>query len=354
MWRALVLAAVALVAVTGCGSSGSHEPSQQQLAQQETARFLDTYVNPDGRVVRRDQGGDTVSEGQSYAMLLAAATGNRAKFTSVWNWTQQHLQRADGLLSWHWQNGAVDDDQPSADADLDAAHALALAARRFQMPQLSAEAQRIGSSIKTTETIKTSAGSVLAAGPWSTGQRLSNPSYADLGAIAALSHLGDSSTWQSIGRANAQMVGTVMAGGSLPPDWALVNGDGTGMATHAPGNGQPPVYAYDAARVPIRFAASCTESGRVLAARLWPQLRNKPELLPRRLDGAPADGARPSSVALAAAAASAAAAGKRDVAADLLDRAAGMERQHPTYFGSALVAITRVGVMTSALGTCGR
>ena len=43
-----------------------------------TERFLDAYVDPDGRVVRRDQGGDTVSEGQAYALLLATAVGDEA------------------------------------------------------------------------------------------------------------------------------------------------------------------------------------------------------------------------------------------------------------------------------------
>jgi hypothetical protein len=104
--------------------------------------------------------------------------------------------------------------------------------------------------------------------------------------------------------------------------------------------------------VPIRFAAGCTESGRKLAARLWPHLREQPALLPRRLDGTPSAGAKPSSAALAAAAAAAAAAGRSDEAAKLLDRASAMEKKHPTYFGSALVALTRAGVMTSAFGSC--
>ena len=33
-------------------------------------QFLDEYVEPDGRVVRRDEGGDVVSEGQAYGMLI--------------------------------------------------------------------------------------------------------------------------------------------------------------------------------------------------------------------------------------------------------------------------------------------
>src|SRR3954447_13350872 len=169
--RLLLAACLAAVVVgpVGCGASGP--PSQEELARRDAARFLERFVDPSGRVVRRDQGGDTVSEGQAYAMLLAVATGDRRTFTRVWTWTKGNLQRDDALLSWHWQKGQVDDDQPSADADLDAAHALALAARRFKQPQLATEARSMGAAIRATETINTPAGGVLAAGPWSAPQR---------------------------------------------------------------------------------------------------------------------------------------------------------------------------------------
>lgn len=56
--------------------------------------FLDAYVEPDGRVVRRDEGGDTVSEGQAYALLLAAAIGGDPTFDRVWMWTTERRRRA--------------------------------------------------------------------------------------------------------------------------------------------------------------------------------------------------------------------------------------------------------------------
>ena len=61
-------------------------------------KFLDDYVETDGRVVRRDEGGDVVSEGQAYGMLIAAAVGDETRFRSIWKWTKTHLRRADGLL----------------------------------------------------------------------------------------------------------------------------------------------------------------------------------------------------------------------------------------------------------------
>src|SRR5436190_12716757 len=94
-------------------------------------KFLDDYVERDGRVVRRDEGGDVVSEGQAYAMLIAVAIGDEKRFRAVWSWTKNNLRRPDGLLSWRWFDGKVTDVNTAADADLDAARALALAGRRF-------------------------------------------------------------------------------------------------------------------------------------------------------------------------------------------------------------------------------
>ena len=99
-------------------------------------KFLDEYVEPDGRVVRRDEGGDVVSEGQAYGMLIAVAVGDETRFRSIWKWTKTNLRRADGLLAWRWADNTVTDVNSAADADLDAARSLVLAGRRFNAPEL--------------------------------------------------------------------------------------------------------------------------------------------------------------------------------------------------------------------------
>ena len=71
------------------GSPGPYPTSAGAglTAERAGRAFLAAYVDPDGRVVRRDQDGDTVSEGQAYAMLVAVAIDDRAAFRSVWSWT---------------------------------------------------------------------------------------------------------------------------------------------------------------------------------------------------------------------------------------------------------------------------
>jgi endoglucanase len=336
------------VVVLACGAASP--ASQRKLARQDAAAFLARFVAPDGRVVRHDQGGDTVSEGQAYAMKLAVAIGDERTFRRVWSWTRRHLQRSDGLLSWRWAGGAVVDAQPAADADLDAADALAIASRRFGRRQFAAEARRIGRSLRATETINTPTGGALVAGPWARSQGAVNPSYVDPRAFTTLARLGDQASWRRLTQASTRMV-TATTRRSLPPDWARAS-SATAVATGAPGDQGPPSYSWNAVRVPIRFAAACSPRLRRIAASLWPRLKRRPGLLPRALGGAPLPGAQKTSAGLAGAAAAAAAAGKRARARALLGEASSLERSRPTYYGSALVALTRVAVMTDMLGRC--
>jgi len=129
----------------GTGDSTPDARSAAQIGED----FLDEWVDDDGRVVRRDQGDDTVSEGQAYGMLVAAAVGDEDRFAAIWDWTKEELVRQDGLLAWRWADGAVVDDMPASDADVDAARALVLAGASFDRPTWTA---RASSSARTCST----------------------------------------------------------------------------------------------------------------------------------------------------------------------------------------------------------
>ena len=66
-------------------ASTSRQPQPHKAGVAAAQHFLDRYVDPDGRVVRIDQGGDTVGEGQAYGMLLAAAIGDSHRFDTIWS-----------------------------------------------------------------------------------------------------------------------------------------------------------------------------------------------------------------------------------------------------------------------------
>jgi endo-1,4-beta-D-glucanase Y len=297
--------------------------------------FLDEYVADDGRVVRHDHGGDTVSEGQAYAMLLAVAERDEQRFERVWSWTREHLRREDGLLSWRWADGRVVDPEPASDADLDAARALMVAAKRFDEPGYADDGRALGRAVSEHETAQ----SVLLAGPWT--DDVVNPSYWSPRAFAAIERV-------DLNEPARRLTGQLTADG-LPPDWAQIQD--WGAVPTGPPSGGDAIYSYDAVRLPIRLAESCQSEDRELAARLWPRLREDPGAARRALDGTPlTEDEHP--VALAAAAAAAHAAGDRTAASELLDRAERLDAERPSYYGGAWVELTRAMLKPGALGTC--
>jgi endo-1,4-beta-D-glucanase Y len=325
---AVLLGLIALLA--GCGG---HE--------QQRSSFLDRYVDSDGRVVRHDQGGDTVSEGQAYAMLLSVASDDRSRFDEVWGWTRAHLQRPDGLLSWRWADGRVVGDEPSTDADLDAARALALAADRFHDSSYRDDSRALVRAIVRGETTWAADRTVLVAGRWARAEAVVNPSY---WSPRAYQELG----FPKVAASSRALTDRLVAGG-LPPDWARVQT--SGVAPSGPPDGGDAAYSFDAVRTPIRLAESCDPADRALAARMWPRLQHDPGADRRALDGT-ALTADEHPAALAGAAAAAQAAGDHRAAGELLDRAAKLDAEQPTYYGAAWVDLTRAMLVDHSLGRC--
>jgi hypothetical protein len=317
----------------------------------DAGRFLDTYVDPDGRVVRRDQDGDTVSEGQAYALLVAAATADRHRFDLVWAWTVEHLQRPDGLLSWRWDAGSVVDVEPAGDADLDAAWALAIAARRWPLGGYGDQATDLANAIATYETATVGRdGRVLAPGPWAVSDAdegrsvVVNPSYASPVAETVLAQAGHGDPNLTAARtAGARaLVAQLLDQRGSPSDWALAGPDGSAAAIEGPGEGGPGQFGWDAVRVPLRYAASCDPADRAIAGRVWPAMEA----------GAGVDTLGNHPARLVGAAAAAGAAGDQGRVGELLDRASSSDRETPTYYGSALTALARILLTTDLLGGC--
>jgi endoglucanase len=354
--RLAVLVGVVLFAGVCAAATAQPAPSSSDDGVVAAAAFWHRYVDADGRVVRHDQGGDTVSEGQAYAMLIAVGTGDGRGFDAVWSWAEQHLERPDGLLSWHWDDGAVVDRQPATDADVDAAWALSLAGARFSRADWTADARRLAAAVLAEEVLSTRRGPVLAAGPWAVAEGWVNPSYGSPAAFDALGKLTGDPTWTQLA-ASARWVATDATGSSgVVADWAHVDGDGTVRASAGPSGAANavPVAGYEAHRVPIRFAIDCDRSGKAVAVRWWGFAKG-------RTDGGPAPvvdlqghpvttGTHPA--ALSAAAAAADAAGAPSSADRLWTRAADLDRRHPTYFGAALVALSQLAVEDGRLGGC--
>jgi endoglucanase len=362
---------VALLIPIGLGVVGSRAlrmpTSLNQQAYRSAKSFMSRYVASDGRVIRRDQGGDTVSEGQAYGMLLAVALDDRARFDTIWGWTRTHLQLPSRLLASDWANGRIVSSRPATDADLDAAQALVLASERFGALSYREQGVALGRAVLKAETAPSGSLTVLVAGPWARSDpAVLNPSYFSPRAYADLAQASRDPRWAMLASSSREIVSKLVAGGrSLPPDWAAMLSTGsTATGTSSlpapepigdPGNpvgtAIAPASAFDAVRVPIRLAASCVPADRRLAASLWPLYRKAPGRDAYALDGTPRTDAT-HAASFVAAAAAARAAGDRAASARLLDRAQTQDAAHPTYYGAAWIALGRAMLTTNALGGC--
>jgi endo-1,4-beta-D-glucanase Y len=354
-WRSAagVVAVACASLVAGCGGSTTTAGPQQQAA----ARFLAGYARSDGRVVRPDQGGDTVSEGQAYGMLLAEVAGDDAAFGRIWGWTRAHLQLGDGLFAFRTNAaGKVVGAQPASDADL----LIAWALLRYTGPGAAAwhrDGRRVAGAILAHE-VTTGPGGIpiLAAGPWATGRPASlDPSYWSLGALRGVAQATGSARWSRLAAGAVTLTSELTHDGRLlPPDWAELTAAGVLRPEPAPDRSAPQTqYGLDAQRSVVWFAASCDPRARALAARWWPLLRpaGRAQALALRQDGTVLDGT-PSVLPLVAAAAAAKAAGQPAAARHLLGQAAAQQRGHPTYYGGAWQALGTVLLTSGALSGC--
>ena len=355
---ALALTGVGVSFVAGCGggSDDSDEPAGPKIdrrAEAASRRFLDDYVEPDGRVSRVDQGGDTVGEGQAYGMLLAAAIGDERRFDAIWRWTKDNLRRSDGLISFLWRDGRIEDPEAASDADVDVARALLAAACRFGRPGLRREALELGTAILEHEAATFEDAPVLVAGPWAREDPITlNPSYFSPATFAALGDASGDGRWGSLSATSRSVTASLMTDSSpLPPDWASV-AEGTPVPIGSPDQPEaPPRYGFDAPRTLVRLAEDPDPAGREIAARAWPAFEGRPpaEITVERDLSGQSTGGTQHPMALVAAAGAAAAAGDSAARRELLDAAEALDKRAPTYYGAAWVALGRVMLTTNAL-----
>ncbi len=342
---AVAVAGIALVALLeGWATAPAARRLRDAAPGDELAtRFLQVYVRPDGRVVRLDQGHDTVSEGQAYGLLLAEATGDQAAFYRIWTWTRQHLQLGDGLFAFHTNAaGRVVSSEPASDADL----LIAWALLRYQGPsaaQWHSDGRRIAAAILRHEVTAGRDPPVLTAGPWAARWPATlNPSYWSLPAMQCLAGLTGQRQWNRLAAEAISLTRDITHDGRLlPPDWAGLRADGVVTPERAPdGSARRTQYGPDAQRTVVWFAISPDPQARALAARWWRILRRGPRAtaLALSLTGDVLS-AKPSPLAMVASAAAARAAGYQEQSSVLLQQAAAQQRLWPTYYGGAWAAL---------------
>jgi len=334
-------------------ATSSPAPDVDRTTAQLRSDFLEDYVR-DGRVVRTDQGGDTVSEGQAYGLLIAYANDDRKTFGQIWSWTQRHLLTDDDLLAWRWTpDEGVADEQSASDADLDAARALVLAGQRWDDDRWTAAGTAMASAILDHETAQTDLGTILLPGPWADSEPYRyNASYASPAAFRVLERATGDRRWKELEQGSTAATTAVLAASDLPSDWSQVHADGSVDPMPAAGDQGSVVYGWEAMRLPLRYAEACSADDRALAGSVAPTLRRSTQLAAQLDLGGTAVTGDTSGLAYAARAAAEHAAGSSSAATADLRRADRTAATTPTYYGDAWAALGATMLTSDVLGGC--
>jgi endo-1,4-beta-D-glucanase Y len=226
-----------------------------------------TFVTGSGnstRVIRPENGNDTVSEGIGYGMLIAVYMGDQPLFDGLWSYAKAHP--ASGLLM-NWcipgNGGSCSASGGSAtDADEDMAFALLQADKQWGGGSYASDAsmliKQIGDKDIDTGTMLPNGGSNFGSG------MQTNPSYWAPAYYRAFATVDSGHPWNTIAN-NVYTALNAIAGksngnaaGALVPAWC--SGSNCGSVA---GNGYTDgaIYQYDAHRVPWRFGLDACWNG---------------------------------------------------------------------------------------------
>jgi endoglucanase len=201
--------------------------------------YRDRFIQPDGRVIDREDSDRTVSEGQAYAMLRAVAINDPDTFDRTYTWAKTNLTRtgddgqpSDRLWAWKWGQRAdgswgTIDSNFATDADIDAATALIMAADRWNCPQYLEEARALLADIWQYGTLALPDGTrQLIPGPAEAfrleqAQIILNPSYFAPASFRLFAEADSDHDWQSLIDSGYTLLDDLseFSATGLPPDW---------------------------------------------------------------------------------------------------------------------------------------
>ncbi|MGB7313102.1 MAG: glycosyl hydrolase family 8 [Nodosilinea sp.] len=203
--------------------------------------YRSRFIQADGRVIDREDGDRTVSEGQAYAMLRAVTINDPDTFKRTYAWAKENLIRLDAEgqpsdLLWAWKWGQQPDGSWgtldanfATDADVDAATALIMAAERWNCPQYLDEARALLADIWAYGTLDLPDGSrQLIPGPAEAfrieqAQIILNPSYFAPASFRLFAEIDPDRNWQSLIDSGYAMLDDLadFSATGLPPDWVV-------------------------------------------------------------------------------------------------------------------------------------
>jgi endoglucanase len=215
----------------------------------------------------------STSESQAYAMLRSVLADDPETFARTLKWAEDNLARhqgktsggplSDRLWSWNWgkqgEQWVILDANFASDADIDAATALILAARRWNKPAYLELAKLKLKDLWQLSTVSQGGQRYLLPGPraaFDKGDRLQfNPSYLAPYAFRLFASVDPERDWQSLVSSSYRILeaSSDLSAKGLPSDWIEMDLQGNFHPISQPSQ-LSSQYSFDAYRVWWRVA----------------------------------------------------------------------------------------------------
>jgi endoglucanase len=267
--------AVATAALLGTDQAPQAR-SDELLLQQSWIAYRQRFIQSDGRVIDWESDARTVSEGQAYALLRAVMADDPVTFEKTLRWAELNLKRpgeqGDNLWAWKWGrqpdgNWGIIDGNFASDADIDAATALILAARRWNRPDYQSLAQEkladlwefstlVLPSLATQASPRYLLPGPLAAFQPGPGQIYLNPSYLAPYAFRLFAQIDPERNWMALVESSYRVLDQTKALSppGLPADWVVLELASQQLRPVPVGRPLQSRYSFDAYRVWWRIA----------------------------------------------------------------------------------------------------
>lgn len=226
--------------VSLASSPAISETEAQAILAESWEAYTQRFIQGDGRVIDFEAGDRTVSEGQAYAMLRAVLIDDPETFDRTLAWAESNLRRRQGdqvldqLWGWEWDQQATGqwgliDPNFASDADIDAAFALILAARRWQRPDYLDLARTKLVDLWDDSTVVVRGKRYLLPGPATAFQSEThvylNPSYLAPYAFRVFAEVDRDRDWMQLVESSYKILekSASLSALELPGDWVALN-----------------------------------------------------------------------------------------------------------------------------------
>lgn len=256
--RSVCLAMTVLAGLAAEARGAATVAAETTIPTADWAAYRDRFVEDSGRIVDDANGRISHSEGQGYGLLLAFEAGDRVSFERIWSFTRDELLiRDDGLAAWKWDPAVkphVTDVNSASDGDTLIAYALGLAGKAWGDKSYTDAARALAKAIGEHLIDQDQGGAILRPAPAgfgaaerSDGLAVVNPSYWIFEALPVLNELAPEYPWQALARTGVDLIDRARFGPSrLPSDWVAITSPDL-----SPAQGFPPVFGYNAIRIPL-------------------------------------------------------------------------------------------------------